>query len=150
MRYSQIITDFYKIRLSAQDLALVDAHFVGAAHHRFRAIQTGEEIHCDHYLAHICRLGEIIMEGDFSVAQDTTNRGMDNPDNWNMENKAGNFINIFSLDPLLPAPDMFEDMSEDYRFIPGENHPYDILLYNSGVAVHQITAYLIQSVIPAA
>lgn len=119
MLYSQIIGEqFYNIKLTPGEYALVDGHFLAAAHHYYRSKLSHSQFHKDKMWQHVKRLVEVIQGGDFSNAVDSGTDGycdLSSPDSWAFKNR-------------LPHPEMFDSMCEDHRYLTGEEHPNDILL----------------------
>jgi hypothetical protein len=136
MRYSEIIgAAFYGIQLTREQYALVDAHFVAAAHHRQRVLAAGDlelsRFHGVRYYKHILAMMALVRSGDFSKAFDNTQRGLEKPEGWDPKRLIGKLTqpaNVTYLDQLLPDPEMFADMPADRRYPPGDAHPYDRLL----------------------
>jgi len=149
MRYGEIITTaYYGIKLSPREVENLDAHFLAASHHRYRA-NTADSVeikrfHAEHYWRHVQLLMLLISSGDFSEVfrhPSVVGPGCDKPAGWLrvFEPEIEEVLHPSDFDHLLPSPTLFDDMCSDSRHGHGESHPYDILLSELGVRPSQIS-----------
>lgn len=130
MRFSEIIgKGFFEIKLSPQQLDLLDKHFVAAAHHRYRWIEGGnKDFHNRHYYDHLNILMSIIRQGDFTNFFQhpvLIKQGFNRPDRWKI---TGQSLTPMDADSQLFEPTIFSEMCADWRWSNGQEHPYDVLL----------------------
>ena len=126
MRYSEIVTRYYCIQLPPLGVALVDAHYLGAAHHRYRYLQSGDPLHAQQFRAHIAALHRAICRGDFSRARDPSGEGLDQAAAWAPPPAAA--PDIAAILACLPDPQIFDGFPADRRYGPGVAFPYDAVL----------------------
>ena len=131
LRYSFIIDDFYGIKLSREKLSLIDAHFISASHHYYRASGSDDlsfsRFHQELFWRHLVRLMDIVASGNFVRAIDSTRRGLHLPMGWSTDFlRFSGSIKISS--GLFPDPHMFLEMCPDRRYPAGLDFPYDTLL----------------------
>lgn len=148
MRYGTIITTaFYGIKLPTKDVHLIDGYFLGASHHRVRAINAQETktrlFHSSLYWKHIQAMHQVISRGDFSevfIHPSVTEKGLHRSWGWLAVLKIdpAAVFDPKELDHLLSSDTLFENMYADLRHLPGHHFPYDILLKNPEISPSQI------------
>ncbi len=150
MRFSQVIDDFLNIKLSKFDQNRIDALFVGASHHRYRAFRSVKQrdriFHTFFYFRHVFAFMTIISRGDFknifTGSKTIIERHLHKKEGWMPDRRFPNILSIPHFlewwDGFLPWPDMFDEMLPDVRWRDGEHHPYDVLLDNYEIRPHDI------------
>jgi hypothetical protein len=134
MKYSDIIGEFFNIGLSSLDSELVDAHYLGSAHHRYRYLQSKSRFHSHLFTLHLEALFKIISKGDFSKASDKTGEGLADPQAWAPPPRL--MLSLSAKGDLaaalrcLPDEGLFTDFPADRRYGPNESFPYDRALVN--------------------
>ena len=127
LRYSDIVgAFFYQIGLSEIENDLLDTHFTGAAHHLVRFHEAHDEkdktFHLVRHRSHLRLMMLIVFKkGDFTNAQDPSNRGLERRQIWNPD---------FTL---MPDQNMFRKMLPDWRFALGQAHCSDHYLHKSEI-----------------
>lgn len=129
MRYSKVLSSFYRISLSDVDRDLLDCAFTAASHHflMLRLCRQGEErtFHLLRHRAHLQWLMSIVyLRGDFTKARDESLRGLERRSQWNP-----------NMNFSLPDPKMFNSMNPDPSCGIGQPHPSDWYLDPHDLAV---------------
>ena len=120
MLYSEVLSEFYQIKLSPEDSNLANIFFSASAHH-FHCLReaTGDEhsFHLQLHLAHLVQMKKIVfLRGDFDSAIDPSFRSLDKRDQWNPGWAS------------LPDPHMMDSMCRDQSCDIGRNYPSDFYL----------------------
>lgn len=124
MTYSDVLISYHRIKLSRSNANAVDIFFTGAGQHLllWKMAVSGswqEQFHDERFRAHLKALMEVVFTGgDFSVAIDPTEFGLQKRENWSWESGS-----ILHKDPR-----MFNSLPYDNRFTVGETHPNDTYL----------------------
>jgi hypothetical protein len=148
MRYGTIITTaFYGIILPKKDVNLIDGYFLGASHHRIRAINALDvktrDFHSSLYWRHVQALMQVIARGDFTdvfMHDSVTKKGCHRPEGWLrvMQVDPSQVSDPEEFDHLLPDNSLFRFMAADLRHLPGHHYPYDVLLKHPEISPSQI------------
>lgn len=149
MRYGQIITTgFYGIRLIPKSVELIDGHFLGAAHHRYRSIHAqnfkDKLYHARLYWRHVQAMHKTIASGDFKNVfkhPSVIKGGFFHPSGW-LRVTAVPFYSVEEVkkyDSFLSSPTLFQHMAADSRHGVGQSFPYDLLLENPYIRTSDIS-----------
>lgn len=144
MRYSEVVGQgFLGIGLTQEQIALVDAHFLGAAHHLRRyeqSVREGTEFvafHQEWFWRHYKALIKVVIGGNFENALDLSGQGFQKRDAW-----VAKYLSIPGSPPidykLFVDDEMFALMWPDARCDMGEPFFSDLLLENPKIKVSQI------------
>jgi hypothetical protein len=151
MKYSEIIGQgYFRINLGPQDFELVDAHFLGLAHHSYRFRESKDLFHARLFTDHLVSLYRIISErGDFSTAVDPTGEGLTDELAWTPPPKELLVLsangNLKAALACLPDPTFIEGFPGDRRYGSGQPFPYDRVLAEPD-SVFEITKEMLRSV----
>lgn len=120
MQYSDVLQEFYRLKLSDSNGDLINLHFSGAAHHYqcwLEAERVGPaQFHQDRWLAHLRHLMAVVSErANFSEARDESLRGLEHRNRWNPDWPTND----------LPDPTMFSNLLPDSRYPIGIPHEFD-------------------------
>jgi len=123
-RYSEVVlAAFYQITLDKGYAQCLDRHVLAAAHHLIRARESVAspalwKLHNSLFFEHVREVNSLVaMHGDFSLAIDSSERGLEKRCVW------------AELDSALPDPGMYDTFSAaDPDCSAGEFHPWDDLL----------------------
>ena len=151
--FAEIIDGFFRIKLKAQDLVLLDSHFLAANHHcnmsRIAASEEERVFHNGMFLENVRRLAALISTGDFSDANIENNAirvlRLHTKEGWYARVPAKDVDSFLPIDALCQQyiydPKIFGDSGAgvDIRFGVGEFHPYDELLDNPKILPQNIS-----------
>lgn len=141
MRFGNIVSDFYRIKLSPLAWRRVDAHFRSASSYYFSALNGIDheeriEAHIKMW-QHIAELHRWICTGDFTnllILPELSLRGFPNAEAWRPEHilRGLDFARL-GPDPRsdlyrLPDKELFVCMEADAEFGSFSGHVYDLLL----------------------
>lgn len=148
MRYSAIIgKGCYRIGLTPFQISKVDTYYLGASHHRCRAMELITQggiaktirFHIELFIRHSGALLRVVSEGDFSEARPAQEGGLEWAEDWFNASRfeAASEATLDRLDPecmalVLPDPKMFDNFPCDIRYQAGEPIPYDLALTAPG------------------
>jgi hypothetical protein len=129
MKYSEILRDHFRLRLSPFQFELVDALFLLSSHHFQRAREKTQ--YCKHHVEMFGRAARalflIISQADFSQVVDPDGTGLTSREAWLPP--ESHLSTISEIVAVLPDEFIFHSFPADRRFT-GPDHPYDILLAN--------------------
>jgi hypothetical protein len=158
VRFSEIVTQYFRIGLSDLDRALVDASYLSVAHHRARSIEAAAlgtvdgaaaaKFHSVMFATHVRFLFSVISRGDFSRAQDPTGEGLADRGAWlpppDSILKRAACGELHAALACLPDPDFVSHFPPDKRFGIGKGFPFDLVL-DAPDTVHVIRAMMLQT-----